>query len=228
MNMRSMFEQVQIQIGQDLNYAEFFAALTRIVSRCNLETEKPYEIVQIAGTNTAADLLPDDETVISDDERIIGEARWIDEVSWESLNNCVLLPQTYTKIHAVWWNDIKMESVPYDVLKERDLADYSYTSVNRHIFFSGDVDSDTAIVKIRVKRDYEKPVKTSYEYTGMPDSAETMLINGILHILYTMPKYFNTTQLGIYRTAFNQDVAAYNMQVLYKEPQEHQEPIYTY
>ena len=89
MNMRSMFEQVQIQIGQDLNYAEFFAALTRIVSRCNLETEKPYEIVQIAGTNTAADLLPDDETVISDDERIIGEARWIDEVSWDSLNNCV-------------------------------------------------------------------------------------------------------------------------------------------
>ena len=48
MNLRSMFEQIQIQVGQELNYAEFFAALTRVVSRCNLETEKPYEIVQIA------------------------------------------------------------------------------------------------------------------------------------------------------------------------------------
>lgn len=228
MNLRSMFEQAQIQIGQDLNYAEFFAALVRTVSRCNLEADKPYSIVTIASSVTDAPLLPDDDEVISDDERIIGENRWLDGLVWDSLTNCVLLPQTYTRIDKLWWDDIRMESVPYDVLKQRDLEDYSFTNVNRHIYFAGDADSSSAVIKLRVKIDYDKPVKGVYEYNGMPDSAETMLMNGILHILYTMPKYFNTTQLGVYRTAFNQDVAAYSAQVLIKEPQEHQEPIYTF
>lgn len=228
MNLRSMYEQIQIQVGQEISFAEFFAALTRVVSRCNLEAEKPYQLVTISANVTAAPLLPDDTTVISDDERVIGESRWLDGLVWDSITNCILLPQSYTRIDKAWWNDIKMESVPYDILKERDLEDYCFTSVNRHMFFAGDANASTSVIKIRAKIDYEKPVKGVAEYTGMPDSAESMLINGILHILYTMPKYFNTTQLGVYRTAFNQDLAAYSMQVLMKEPQEHQEPVYTY
>jgi len=233
MNIKSMYENIQIQMGEAISFAEFFSAMTRIVKLCNLQAEKLKTMLTITGTTaweyTIGDT-DDDDHAIGDtaDDRVIGDSRWSEGVTWDSLNNVVELPSNVTKVIALWYAGEKCHSEPYDLMKTMVMEDLVYTCIGRRLYFPESLDAQTTEIRVKVETKYPDPSRTDTEYTGMPETAESMLMNGILNVLYTQPKHFNTTQFGIYRTAFNNDLANYNDQILTQEPQEHQVPVYTY
>lgn len=233
MNIKIMHENVQIQLGEAVSFAEFYSALVRIVKLCNLQAEKLRDILTITGTSAWAYPIGDaaDTTYAigdTDDDRVIGGSRWASGITWDSLNNVVELPDNVTKVLAVWYGDLKCHSEPYDLMKTMDMDDLVYTCIGRRLYFPESLDAETTEIRVKVETKYPDPSRTDMEYTGMPETAESMLMNGVLNVLYSQPKHFNTTLFGIHRTAFNNDLANYNDQIMTQEPQEHQVPAYTY
>lgn len=233
MNIREMHQHAQIQMGEAISFGEFYSALVRIIKLCNLQAEKVRSILTLTGTSTweyaIGDTADDTYTIgDTDDDRIIGGSRWIDGVTWDSVTYVAELPSNVTKVIALWYNDQYCQSKPYDEMKTLTMDDLVYTCVGRRIYFPEDVDAGTGTIKVKVETKYPEPSKTDTEYTGMPESAESMLMNGVFHVLYSQPRFFNTTQFGIYRTAFRDDLANFNDQIMTQDPQEHQVPVYDY
>jgi len=169
-----------------------------------------------------------DAEIIGTDSRIITAGRWLDPFSWDSINYALTLPKKYSKILALYIDGVIAKSVPYDVLKGLSANNLYYTSISNHLYFNTDLDATTEDIKIKVRADYPIPLVTDEEYDGMPDSAEAMLINGILSVLYSQPQHYDDRLQALHRRQFEDDLYAFNVQVMTKQPQEHQDPEYTY
>ena len=229
MNLREMKENIEIQLGYVISKAEFMSAIRRIVGRINIEGEKEEIIVPLTEGESWGEYVSDQSTpVISDDDRIISLGRWANGFIWDSLNYALAMPKKYTKILSVFYDGEKMKPVPYDTLRASSTTDLYYTNVSNHLYFNKDMDSETSVLKLRARVDYDLPVSSSDEYTGMPDSAESILINGVLAALYSQPKHYNETMIALHRRQFEDDLMAYNQQVIIKQVQHMQSRTYTY
>lgn len=237
MNLREVYSDVCVALGGKIPYAHFNSALTRVIRRINIQGEKETFVKLLTGEGEWAYTIDLDETIIDTDERIIGESRWSADVVWDSINYAIRLPKYYTKILEVYCNDEIMKAVPYEVLKSYlnsetfgtfDSGDLYYTNISNHIFFNKDYGSSTEKLSIKVRVDYTIPASADTEYGGLPDNAQSMLTNGVLSVLYAQPSLYDDRQLGIYRRMFEEDLLAFNMDVLRKESHEHLNPDYTY
>ena len=237
MNLRELYSDVCINLGGRIPYAHFYSALTRVLRRVNIQGEKETFIKLLTGGTEWAYSIDLDEEIIDEDERVIGAGRWSTEVVWDSINYAIRLPKHYTKILEVYCDNELMKAVPYEVLKSAltadtfgtfDSGDLYYTNISNHLFFNKDYGSSTESLSIKVRVDYTIPASADTEYEGLPDNAQSMLTNGVLSVLYAQPSLYDDRQLSIYRRMFEEDLLAFNMDVLRKESHEHLNPDYTY
>jgi hypothetical protein len=237
MNLREIYSDVCIHLGGRIPYAHFFSALTRILRRINIQGEKEEFIKMLTGGTEWAYTIDLDEEVIDEDERVIGEGRWSTEVVWDSINYAIRLPKSYAKILEVYCDNERMTAVPYEVLKAAltadtfgtfDSGDLYYTNISNHLFFNKDYGSSSEALSIKVRVDYSIPSSADDEYTGLPDMAQSMLLNGVLSVIYTQPAFYDDRMLSQYRRMFEEDLLAFNMETLRKEVHEHINPDYTY
>lgn len=227
MNLKTMHGLVESHFGVRTPYGEFFAALVRAISRVNVRGEKQTLMVTLSGDGDWLYTISEDTTLINEDTRIIGEGRWDGDIAWDSVNYALTLPRTYSKIVDVYYGDVRMECVPYDKLKE-GIDSMQYANASNHLFFNFDINSDSTVIKARARLDYPIPLKTDEEYDGMLESAESMLITGIMSIMYQQPKHYNEQMVYLYRKQFEEEIDYFSMQVLSHDRQDHQQAQYTY
>lgn len=51
MNLKEMFGEAQMQLGEVIPFSLFYSALVRVLKRINIESEKEEEVVQLTGEN---------------------------------------------------------------------------------------------------------------------------------------------------------------------------------
>jgi len=214
MNLRIMRETIEIQLGGVVSVAEFYAALRRVVGRCNIEGEKQETMVILTDGANSETVIGEDETVIGEDDRIIGEGRWASGFIWDSLNFALALPRKYAKVLSVFQEGIKMQAVPYDKLQDSGASDLYYTHVSNHLYFNSDMDSSSATLRLRARVDYTMPTAGTGEYDGMPDFAESMITNGVIAALYSQPKHYDEAMLSLHRAQFNEDLRSFNYGII--------------
>lgn len=227
MILSEMSQQIDVQMGKRVPFGEFFAALLRVVRRINIEGEKPTILISLTGDGDWGYTIDEDETVISDDERIIGAGRWMDDIVYDDINNCITLPAQY-KLRHLFADGAKMENVPYDILKQNDINNKCFTQVGQNIYFAGDMDVASYQLTMRARQDYVLPTREADEYSGLPESAGELVFAGMLAVLYSQPKYANDRQQSTYASQFNYLLRQWNENVLRQELQSHQAPTYTW
>ena len=227
-DLKEMYDTTAVQLGQQYPYASFIAALKRVIRRVNIEGEKAIYNILLTGEGEWTVALGSDDTVIGSDTRLIGSSRWLATANWDSINYALQLPREYAKIMDVYEDDVLMKNVPYDVLKASSSDDLYYSCVNNRLYFNKDYNATEEMLRIRVRKDYPLPENSDTEYEGMPDMADAMLLNGVLSILYSYPNYRDDRLLQLSKTQFDEDLYAFNSNVMRIEPQEHQTPQYTY
>lgn len=214
MNLKIMKETIEIQLNGTISVAEFYAALRRVVGRCNLEGEKQEIMTVITDDANYPFTIDNDETKIDEDTRMISQGRWADGFIWDSINFALALPRKYAKVLSVFNGGTKMQAVPYDMLKDSGISDQYYTHVSNHLYFNSDMDSSSVILRLRARVDYTMPTAGTGEYDGMPDFAESMLTNGVLSALYSQPKHYDEAMLSLHRAQFNEDLRAFNYDII--------------
>ena len=123
MNLKIMKETIEIQLNGTISVAEFYAALRRVVGRCNLEGEKQEIMTVITDDANYPFTIDNDETKIDEDTRMISQGRWADGFIWDSINFALALPRKYAKVLSVFNGGTKMQAVPYDMLKDSGISD---------------------------------------------------------------------------------------------------------
>lgn len=227
-NLREMHSHTEIQMGESILYSEFFSALQRAIKRVNIRAEKETKIVKISGTQDWGYTIDADPTIISDDIRVIGSGRWGTGITWDAINYAIAMPREYCRIIDVYCDGVKLPCYPYDVMKDRAGYELCYASASNHIYFSRDINSDSTEIVLRARTDYLMPQITDIEYLSMQDSSESMLIDGILSILYEQPKHFNDRLVYIYKKRFEDEIDMHSMNILTQDKQVSQAAKYTY
>lgn len=225
MNINDLYNDVRITLDKDVSKNEFIGCLNTVIRRLNSEAEKPIELIKITGD--FGDLIGEITEYIVDMDTEIGDgSRFINGIEWDGVGLAITLPKDYTKVLSVFYDDTKMQPISYDLLKVEMSTDY-YTTIGNTIFFNTDIESATAEIKVRAKRNY--PIYVSGEYEGLPENAYSLLLNGICFMLSARPKYKTEIGIALYKGLFEQGLEAYNKQVLIQDLKSINEtPFYTY
>ena len=229
MNINDMYKDVCITLDKHVGKGEYLACINTIIRRLNSEAEKPVELIVITGDDASdwEDLTTDDwEDMTTTDWD--AELRFMNGVEWDSTTEAITLPKDYRKVLTVFYDDKKMQPTSYDRLKDSGGTQY-YTTIGNTIYFDTDLENVAAEIKIRVKRDY--PVYTSEDdYTGLPENAYYLLLNGVCFMLSARPKYKDDLALALYKGLFENALAGYNLRVLEQDLKSVKDitPFYTY
>jgi hypothetical protein len=218
MNLQEMLQEVQIILGARegklVSYGEFHSAVLGVIRRINSEVEKENELVHIysvtSGQDNIEDLIVYD---IPDEPGNIGDPKEYSQLEFDSVNNCITMPATWTKLLAVYRSNTKLRPVPYDILRYNNYDD-CYTNINRNLYFNIDVTSESFDIWLKIRRDYEVPARMATSYTGMPQNAYQLVMVGIILSLLQRPKYFDRDLINIYNPMFDKlmkDLSMVNM-----------------
>lgn len=210
MNLTQMLQEIQVTLSsvndKQVTCGEFHSALMGVIRRINAEAEKENELIMIA-RNPYDDILVAmllDYAIQDDPDPEISFSDIIEELEFDSVNKCITLPATWTKLLAIYSSTgYKMRPVPYDVLRSQGYTD-DYTSINRNIYFNVDVTSDTFAIVLKIRRDYSIPAINATEYTGMPENAYQLVLTGCILSLLQRPKYFNANLINVYAPMFDE------------------------
>ena len=226
MNINDLYKEVCQTLDKVVGKNEYIACFNTIIRRLNSEAQKPVELITITGT--AGDIIADLTDAIIDMTDLIGEGeRFLDGISWDSVNYAVTMPRDYAKILTVYYDDTKMEATTFDRLKAGNTTEY-YSSIGNTVYFNTDLENASAEIKIRAKRDYPTYV-SGLDYNGLPENAYTLLLSGICFMLSSRPKYYSELALALYKGLFENALYNYNIKVLEKDLKSIDElPFYTY
>lgn len=211
MNINDMYKDAVITLDKPIGKNEFINCLNAVIRRLNSEAQKPIELITITGD--AEDVIADLDDAINTMTDTIGEGeRFPGEVEWDSVNYAVTLPRDCHKVLSVFYDDVKMVPVPYDTLKAEGTTEY-YTNIGNVLYFNTDLSAAVAEIKIRAKCDY--PTYTGEnDFTGLPEMAYSLLLNGALFMLCARPRYYSELGLALYKGLFESALANYNLHIL--------------
>lgn len=203
MNLVQMFQEVQATLytgGKMVKCGEFRLALQGAVRRINSEVEKPNQLALVTWDGTGTTLIGSmTDHLIPDEPGIIGGGETLAELDVDGDNNCITVPDSWTKILAVYMNGEKMRCVPYDLLRSEEI-ETDYTSINRNLYFNVDVTATSFSVVLKIRKDYDLPplALSATEYEGMPENAYQLLFTGCILSLLQRPSYFNAGLINVY------------------------------
>ena len=225
MNINDMYKEVCITLDKSVGRNEFNSCLNTIIRRLNAEAQKPIELVTITGTagDDYEDITDDWEDITEDWD---SQLRFLDGIEWDTVNYAITLPRDYNKVLSVFCDDEKMQATSYDILQSETGTAY-YTTIGNTIYFGTDLQSADYEIKVRAKCDYPTYIGSA-DYTGLSEHAYSMLINGILFMLCTRPRYRDELGLTLYKSLFENNLASYNLKVLEQDLKSIDEtPFYT-
>jgi len=211
MNVETLKNQIEITLGMQIPFNEIKDALSRVINEVNLKCDKRMSMVTLTGDSTDVVISDDEEYAIDKDERIISGGRWIAGIEWDSDLVGIRLPSNYYKIWDVYSDGTQMLAKPYNEVTGSEETLY-YCNEGGYLYFGYDVNADSVKIEARVQLYY--PAYTGgEEYTGMPSSADIMLEDGVLYMLYSRAKYYRDGLLGLYRDRFQTALELFTREV---------------
>jgi len=220
MNLKQMFQEYQIAMetpqGAMPTCGDFYAALLSTIRRINLEVEKPNEIIILASDESGElDVIGSAETyLIPEEPYVIGDVAHYETlgITLDTDNNFLVIPETWTKLLAIFVGGTKYRSVPYDTLKVEGY-ETDYCNLHRNVYFNQAVETAIATgMAFKVRRDYELPAIHDTEYTAMPDSAYQLLLTGCVLSSMMRHKYFNPNLVSMYKPLYDKLTYDFGMQ----------------
>ncbi len=229
MNLRTMHSEVEGILQQRVPLNSFYLTLIGAVRRINAETYHPDVLVKITNTGgytiTIEDMLEGAVSQMASEATYrIANLDWIDGIEVDGTNYCVTLPATWIKVLAVYLDDVKMEPVPYDILRAAG-DDNLYTSINRNLYFNKDFSGLANVIKLRCRILYELPILGQTEYSGMPESSVQLLTVACVYSLLSRPQYFNNALYGIYANQYAELMSSLSMENMTRRASQLEVPV---
>jgi len=149
------------------------------------------------------------EETIEEETYIIGvENERYPYLSWNDNENMLVVPDTWTKILAIYMNDRLMEQVPITILKQEKNPN-QYSIFNRSIFFN--ITKDQLEIYMKIRRDYPFPqIEEMENYTGFPENGYQLLFSAVMTSLLSRPRFNDMNLLNFYRQQYYELLAQFS------------------
>jgi len=212
MNLLNMYYEIQntlypISLNQ-LSYGDFIVSLNQALRTINAEAEKPNELVHIYPLEGKLIAELNEETIEEETYIIGGENERYPYLSWNDNENMLVIPDTWTKILAIYMNDRLMEQVPITILKQEKNPN-QYSIFNRSIFFN--ITKDQLEIYMKIRRDYPFPqIEEMENYTGFPENGYQLLFSAVMTSLLSRPRFNDMNLLNFYRQQYYELLAQFS------------------